>query len=403
MRGGTSKGRAFLGLMLAVNAAGAAWPQTAAAQSASFPPVVDRNYNIDLFEQPAVGSPRLIAMAGAVGSVAEGAAGLYTNPASAAVRPETRADKFAWNVYFNSYVPVSGQDSNNNGQAVTSLRRSLLGAVGLLLQYGAWGLAIDGGYTAHEISPEAGGGLGVRSFIPHVALARTLGESFAVGAGIRGGALNVYTLGEMRQTLFTRWGLSAEAGGVWKPRDQSVRVAFSGGLPVRTPALRYTCDPNNCAGYILPKDAVVPWQAALGVAWRFGPTAWNKSVDGAYRDERHLTVALEVSATGAVDNGFGMEALAAKQLQPSGREVSLTPRLGLECEVIKGWLRVRSGGYAEPARFAQTSTRWHGTAGAEVKLFGFRLLGRERRVSLSLAGDVARHYQNAGASLGFWN
>src|SRR5947209_14590695 len=94
-------------LLLAASRGGAAQ-----AQVPQYPPVVDRNFDIDLFEQPALGSPRLIAMAGAINSVAEGAAGLYTNPASAAVRPETRSDRFAWNVYFSTYVPVSGQDVN---------------------------------------------------------------------------------------------------------------------------------------------------------------------------------------------------------------------------------------------------------------------------------------------------
>lgn len=368
-----------------------------------FPPITDRNFNIDLFEQPAIGSPRLIAMAGAVNSVAEGAAGLYTNPASAALRPQTKAEKFGWNLYVNSFVPVNGQDTNNNGQTVTSFRRSLLGGAGVLLQYGKWGLSLDGGYTAHEIAAQAGGGLGVRSLIAHLGLARTFADDeISVGIGLRGGALNVYTL-EQEDTLFTRGGLSGEAGAVWKPNERPFRLAVSGALPVYTGALSYTCDPNNCAGYILPNDAIVPWQATVGAAWRFGPTPWNHKLEGAYRDERQLTVAVDLGITGAVDNGFGMEAFAAKQLQASGRGVTVTPRVGLESEVIKGWLRLRAGGYLEPSRFVDVGPRWHGTGGAEGRLFAFRLFGQERRVSLSIAGDFAARYKNAGVSLGFWN
>jgi hypothetical protein len=378
-------------------------PAVARAQPIVFPPITNREFNIDLFEQPAIGSPRLIAMAGAVNSVAEGAAGLYTNPASAAVRPETKAGKFAWNLYFNSYVPVDGQDANNNGQTVTSFRRSLLGGAGVLLQYGRWGLSLDVGYTAHEIAPEAGGGLGVRSFISHAALARSfLDEEIVVGAGLRGGALNVYTLME-NQTLFTRAGASGEGGIVWKPREQSFRLATSVGLPIWTGPLSSDCDPNNCAGFILPSDAVVPWQATVGGAWRFGPTPWNHKIDGTYRDERQLTVAFDLGITGPVENGYGMEAFAAKQLQASGRDPTLTPRVGVEAEVIRGWLRLLAGSYLEPSRFAETSARWHGTAGAQGRLFGFRLFGDERRVALSLAGDFAARYKNAGISLGFWN
>jgi hypothetical protein len=382
-------------------AAGAARAQDAPAPR--FAPVTSRDFDIDLFEQPALGSPRLIAMAGAINSVAAGAAGLYTNPASAAVRPETRADKFAWNVYFSTYAPASGQDINNNGQPITRVRRSLLGAAGLLLQYDKWGLSLDLGYTAHEIAPEAGGGLGVRSIIPHVVLARTLlDDEIAIGLGLRGGALDVYTL-DGHKTLFTRAGGSAEAGVVWRPRDRDFRLAGSGGLPVTTGALSGGCDPQSCYGYILPRAAVVPWEAIGGGAWRLAATRWNQPASTDYRDERSLTVAFDLSLMGAVDHGYGMEAFAAKQLQPSGRGITFIPRLGLEAEVLPGWLRLRAGSYHEGARFVGIPGRWHGTGGAEVRLVGFRLLGHERRVSLSFAGDLAPRYHNAGVSLGLWN
>jgi hypothetical protein len=368
-----------------------------------YPPVVDRDFSIDLFEQPAIGSPRLIGMSGAINSVAEGAAGLYTNPGSAAVRPQTEASKFAWNVYFNSYIPANGQDFNNNGQPVTEVRRSLLGAVGLLLQYDKWGLSIDAGYTSHQIAPEAGGGLGVRSFIGHITLARTfLDDALAVGVGIRVGALNVFGL-DGGDTLFTRAGGSAEAGLVWKPAEQNFRLALGGGLPVYTGAVEYDCDPANCQGYILPSNAIVPLELTTGGAWRFGPTAWNHNVGGAFRDERSLTVAVEVSFMGTLADGYGMEAFAARQLQPSGRDVSITPRLGIEAEVIRGWLRLRGGSYYEDSRFEGISSRPHGTGGAEVRLFAFHLGKTERRVALSFAGDAAPRYHNLGASLGFWN
>ncbi|MFL5303617.1 MAG: hypothetical protein ACJ8F1_00315 [Polyangia bacterium] len=394
-----------LGIILTVAAVLA--PAGAQAQNLSFPPITNRNFNIDLFEQPAIGSPRLISMAGAINAVSEGAAGLYTNPASAAIRPETHIDKFAWNVYLNSYIPVDGQDMNNNGQAVTTVRRSLLGAAGLLFQYGNWGVSLDGGYTAHEISPEAGGGLGVRSLIAHLTVARTfLDQALSVGVGIRGGGLNVYTLMGSNQ-LFTRAGGSGEAGAVWMPKDKSYRFGASGALPIYTGAIQYNCPPNNdpynCFGYILPSDAIVPWDATVSAAYRFAKTPWNHRAEGDYRDERSLTVALDLTLVGAVENGYGMEAFAAQQLQMSGRDVSPTPRLGLESEVIRGWLRLRAGTYLEPSRFMETSARWHATGGFEVRVFAFHLGGHERRVSISGAADVASEYKNLGFSIGFWN
>ena len=106
---------------------------------------------------------------------------------------------------------------------------------------------------------------------------------------------------------------------------------------------------------------------------------------------------------GAVDNGYGMESFAAKQLQVSGRNVSVTPRLGLEGEMIPGRLWLRAGSYLEASRFPETSARLHGTGGGQVRVVSFRLAGHERRVALSFAGDVAARYKNLGVSIGFWN
>ncbi len=375
----------------------------AAAQTPTFPPITNRNYNLDLYAEPTIGSPQYIAMAGAINAVAQGAAGLYTNPASAAIRPETHIDKFAWGVYFNSYIPANGEDPNDNGQVVTNDRRSLLGAAGILVQYGPWGLTLDGGYLADEISPQAGGGLGVRSLIGHLGLARTfLDEALSAGIGLRLAGLNVFTLTGSNQ-LFTQGGLSGEAGVVWLPKGQRVRLAFSGGLPIYTQALQFTnCDPTNCSGYILPNDAIAPWIATLGGAYQFAHSAWNERVNQTFRDERQLTVAVDLSFTGAVSNGYGLEAFAAKQLQQSGRSTTVTPRLGVESEVIPGWLRLRAGTYLEPSRVPETDARWHATGGFEVRIVAFRLFGQERRVQISGAADVASRYQNVALSIGFW-
>ena len=84
---------------------------------------------------------------------------------------------------------------------------------------------------------------------------------------------------ESSDTLFTRGGLSAEAGVVWIPGEQNYRLALSGGLPVYTGELQYDRDPLDCYGYILPSGAVVPWDATFGAGRRFGPTPWNHEVD----------------------------------------------------------------------------------------------------------------------------
>ena len=257
----------------------------------------------------------------------------------------------------------------------------------------------DGGSTA-----QAGGGLGARSLIGHLTLARTfLDESLSAGIGLRLGGLNVFTLTGSNQ-LFTQAGLSGEGGVVWLPKGERFRLAFSGGLPIYTGAMQFTnCDPNDCYGYILPNEAIGPWIATLGGAFQFAHSAWNERVNQTYRDERQLTVAVDLSFTGAVPNGYGLEAFAAQQLQQSGRSTTVTPRFGAESEAIPGWLRLRAGTYLEPTRVPETDARWHATGGFEVRIVAFHLLRQERRVQVSGVADVASRFQNVAVSIGFWD
>jgi hypothetical protein len=51
---------------------------------------------------------------------------------------------------------------------------------------------------------------------------------------------------------------------VWLPKGRDFRLAASGGLPFNTSPAQFNCDPNDCDGYKLPTNAIVPWDAALG-------------------------------------------------------------------------------------------------------------------------------------------
>jgi hypothetical protein len=396
----------WLWLAACVGAVGwttAAHPCWAQSSPPALQPIADRNYNLDLYQGVVFGSPRLVAMGGAAFAVGEGASGLFTNAASAAIRPSTESGKLAITGFFNSYIPASGVDFNNNGDLTTEYRQAAVYSPGLLVQYGRWGFALNFAYTRYNVAPQAGGGLGVRDAISHVAVAwRWVETGLTFGAGLRGAVLNVYTT-EASQGLFTDLGLSGELGAVWQPRSANLRLALAGALPVYAGTVQSSCDPNNCQGYILPNQAIVPWTVVLGTGWRFASSRWNQPVDTRYRDELQATFAFDLLVAGSLDNAYGIEEFAAKQLQPSGRNLSWSPRFGVEGEIIPGWLRIRGGTYFEPARFGGVVGRYHSTAGAEVRILWFHLHGEEYRISLSLAGDFAPRYNNAGASLGLWN
>jgi hypothetical protein len=153
----------------------------------------------------------------------------------------------------------------------------------------------------------------------------------------------------------------------------------------------------------LPERVEAPWTVAAGVAYRFSDRPWNISIDDFYRDERAVTLAADLVVTGPVSDGYGLEAFARHMLQPSGRHTVVSPRVGAEIEPLAGWIRVRLGSYWEPARVEDVSGRLHGTAGLDVRLFGFSLWGGHYRPQISLTGDLASGYGNTGVSIGLWN
>jgi hypothetical protein len=365
-------------------------------------PIVDRNFTIDIHEGVVFGSPRLVAMGGAAFAIGEGATGLFTNPAAAAVRPTKPTGRFEWSAFFNSYVPATGVDFNNNGDPTNEYRRAAVYAPGLIVQLGPWGMALNFGYSRYEVAPQAGGGLGVRSLVPHLSVARHVERAqMTFGVGLRGALLNVYTR-EGSSGLFTQAGVSAELGTVWQPKSVNLRLALTGALPIYTGAIQTNCDPLNCFGYILPRNAAAPWILVVGSAYRFGASKWNQTTDTQFRDEYQLTLGLDLMIVGALANAYSIEEFAAKRLQPSGAATTYSPHVGAEVEVIPGWFRLRAGSYFEPSRYPDVDGRLHGTGGLEVRLFRFKL-GQERRVSIQLAADVAARYHNVGFSVGFWN
>ncbi|HYO98410.1 MAG TPA: hypothetical protein VER33_28095 [Polyangiaceae bacterium] len=119
-----------------------------------------------------------------------------------------------------------------------------------------------------------------------------------------------------------------------------------------------------------------------------------------------LTGSLEL--LGAVDDGVGVESFLERRVQRSGRDVSWSPRLGVESEVIPHWTRVRSGVYLEPSRFRDNSpgARPHWTLGLDQRLFAselFGLLGEGSTFRASGSLDTSRSYFSWSVAAGMWH
>lgn len=371
----------------------------------ALPMITDRNFAIDVYLGPVLGSGRIVGMGGAAVALAEGSAGNLSNPAAPAVRAATSYETWDWDWHADWLSPQIGSDFDGNGIPTTmKLDSAPYVTAGIVGNYRQWALAL----TISSFY-QAAGQVDATVSIGQVTLARTfLHDQLAVGLGLRAGTLEVDD--KMNNALFSIAGSGLEAGAVWKPSWLDLRVGGTVSLPVQGNkiAVDECADPSNCFGFITPDRVVVPWRFAVGGAWRRGPTRWNRTVHSDFRDERALVLAADLVVTGAVKDGYGIEAFGEQHLQRSGAKVVFSPRFGVEYEWKPGWLRIRGGTYYEPGRFEDENGdtvpgRVHATLGADVRIWSFHLWGNLHRVRLSLTSDLAARYGNGGLSIGFWH
>ena len=385
------------------------------ARAQEFPAVTDRDFTLDLHQGAVLGSGRIVGMGGAAQGLAQGSAGSLFNPAAPAARSDTSTSVFDWDFHLDFLNTSLGSDFDNNGirqETEFGLFQGPVFTGGLVGQYGAWGLGVSGVFAQQQLEEQADGSRVVpNAVVGRVSLARALFDyQLMIGGGVRAGtfSMGVDAEGSARRNLFSITGSSLEAGAIWRPHDHDLRAGMSASLPVSSENVTDTeCDPLDCEGFILPDHAALPWQLGVGGAWRFGPTRWNRLVAARWRDEKALVVAADLVVTGRVPDGYGLEAFSRHQLQPSGRSVSWSPRVGAEYEWIPGRLRLRVGAYWEPSRFRDPAGeditgRAHGTMGLDVRVWQFHLWGKDYRLRTSITGDGARDYGNGGLSLGFW-
>jgi hypothetical protein len=385
-----------------------ALPRIAAAQ---YPPIEDRDYTLDLYQGGIVGSVRMIGMGGAQVAVAEGSVGTLANAAGPAVRRTTRSGTFAYDFHIDAQSSALADDFDNNGLPDTDQSSSKLATFGLVIQYGPWGVGLTATTSSTKIIEDdadaMGGVIEPQGSVFKLIVARSFADKeYTVGGGLRFASLSLVRpqVGLDDFVMLSVGGPTLEAGALWRPPEGHLRVGVNAALPVAGTSVSVTeCDPLNCAGYILPNRVEAPWNIGLGAAYRFSHQPWNHAIDDYYRDERALLVAADLVITGPVHDGYGLEAFARHMLQPSGRHTVVSPRLGVEIEPLAGWVRVRLGSYWEPARVGGVDGRLHGTAGLDVRLFGFTLWGGHYRPQISLTADAASGYGNTGFSFGLWN
>jgi hypothetical protein len=383
---------------------------------------------VDAVRGPVTGSTRRVGLGGAFVAVAEDTDGVAVNPASSAVRlPYSWSD---WDygagvdVAAGSWLPKNDFYNQDGSQPPkkTGQSAALFGSLVLVVNYRQLGLGISAEALRNSASQVAQGiftNLAANYGLAHASLAYGfIDGQLVLGAGPRLVGLSIFG-NSGSSGLLRIAGVGYEAGVIVKPIGQ-----WRAGVAAKS-SIRATL-PGGAGGP--DSTALVPWDVALGFAYQFGARPFNprfrtarelaqesgvgepsksaisRAGDELYRQyEQTRTWYLLVSSELSVIQGGGPVGLTG---QAAMDRPIISPRLGVESEVVPQRLRMRAGSYYEPARIAGTRSRVHGTGGFDVKLFRwniFGLLGRFDYWQLSLAGDAARLYLNTSLSIGVWH
>jgi hypothetical protein len=357
------------------------------------PPIQDNNYSLDLRQGPIIGSARQVALGGAYIGVAEGIASVSSNPAGVAFRLERSKTEFDWDwtVGLNN---LKSNDFDNNGQSPPDYRSHQIRSLGLMGQYGPWGIGI---MNNAEILAIEGLNSGDDEFVlstTSLALARQfIDRELTLGIGMRA------TMSKLRTKTFDTTlgklsGIGWDVGGVWNPERGPFRLGASYSSSINSnQALDNTGGIVKVNGLIVPQQMILP--ATLGVGMSY-------AVESApfWKDHKWL-VASDLLITAASENAVGVESVLAQIKQPVGTHDTTSFRLGTELETLPGRLRLRLGSYYEPSNYEGVESRTHLTGGFEVRMFHTSYWG-EYDWGLTFTVDSARDYLNVLASLGFW-
>jgi hypothetical protein len=120
----------------------------------------------------------------------------------------------------------------------------------------------------------------------------------------------------------------------------------------------------------------------------------------------YVLLAISLVLTGSLQDDVGIESFLQRVVGRSGENLVYSPRLGLETELVPGWLKLRAGTYGEPTRFASSTARLHGTLGFDAKVFpwsAFGLFEEDTQWRITTSLDAAARYLGWGVGIGVWH
>jgi len=365
-----------------------------ARSSINGPPIQDNNYNLDLRQGPVIGSARQVALGGAYIGVAEGIASLNSNPAGVAFRLKRSKTKFDWD-WTAGVNNLESNDFDNNGYSPPIYSDHRIRSLGIMGQYGAWGLGVlSNGEILAMDGPDGQENEYVLNATSFALGRQFLEQQLTMGLGLRATLIKIQT-SRYDTTLGKISGVGMELGVVWHPRRGPFRFGanYSSAIKSNQNLTYSSSSPVTVNGLIIPKQAVLPARMGAGLSY--------ETVSAPFWKGHKWLVASDVLFTAPSENAVGVESVLDQKQQPIGTHTTASLRAGTEVETWPGRLRLRLGSYYEPSYFAEAESRTHVTGGFEVRLFHTSIWG-EYDWGLTCTVDSARDYLNQFISLGFW-
>jgi hypothetical protein len=409
-------------------------------------PIVNSLYRIDLTTGPVLATSRQTGLGGAYVALGEGAEGLAFNPAAAAMRSalSTNDDDYDLTAGVTFPASIRNTDFDNNGRRGFVYDKFVFGTAAGLIQHHAWGVGATVDAQQYALGSVVRNGQArdgtLRLFRIGAVLAHSFfDEQLVIGAGLRAVSMNI--VNDVFETPFISMaGVGVQAGAVFMPRSHSLRLGISGRSAVSSERSESDTVALEGRTFHIPQAVEQPWEIDFGFAFQMGARPLNvgwrhvktvprwlidaerrvvkkqneSNVDVATRilraryrlqPRQKVLVVASLLVTGKVTDAVGVEAFLGQIIERSGERTTVTPRLGIEAELIPNWLQVRAGSYVEPSRFLASGPRLHGTFGLDAKVLQWDVFGIFSEGTAFRAGgfiDGARDYFAWGLSAGLW-
>lgn len=242
-----------------------------ATATASSPALAQtKRFNLDLFQGPLLAPSDIMGIAGAYAGYAEGIAGIVSNAAAPAVRPEYSLSTFEIDGSASLSIPIKitkdNNDFDNSGARDLDYSDFWYATFGGLIQYDIVGIGASGELQRYALTVSD---KTTNVFIGkyHVLGAlRLVGDQLMIGAGAR---LVSFSLDRGDVGMF---GAAPEIGVLVRPDFQSFRLGLTLRYPVEG---KLVVGKAAEFGVVAPDTVVMPWEIEAGVAVQVGPRPLN--------------------------------------------------------------------------------------------------------------------------------